>query len=312
MTIENVVQLPSLLDRLANALRNDVDRNAENRQEWVSIQERICANLAEARGQFLADIEFGRWCEDNGFGANKINHQDRAAAIKMGDDPTALHACLEATDRRSLRHIYEKEFSRFTHVGKPTASRRRKQEKLDLSNSSPEFERCKDAYDELKAAGEIPTVDKVAERAGTSGTPARIAVAYKHGEEAPRPIEPGEMSASMAKRYEAAIRKARAEIREELRQEVYKECDVFVVSIKERAERADRILAGHNGVLSRDAFRRIKACLHPDHNTFTFAAEALQTFSELEDVLVKPDPPPRDGVPPLPQTAAELMARRRR
>jgi hypothetical protein len=120
------------------------------------------------------------------------------------------------------------------------------------------------------------------------------------------------MSASMAKRYEAAIRKARAEIREELRQEVYKECDVFVASIKERAERADRILAGHNGALSRDAFRRIKACLHPDHNTFTFAAEALQTFSELEDVLVKPDPPPRDGVPPLPQTAAELMARRRR
>ena len=309
MPTDNVVQLPTLLDRLADALRNDLDRDAANRQEWIGIQERICANLAEARGQFPAHIEFGRWCENEGFGADRINHQDRAAAIKMGDDPTALHACLEATDRRSLRLIYELEFKRFTSAGK---TERRKQEKLDLSNPSPEFERCKDAYDELKAAGEIPTVDKVAQRAGTSGTPARIAVAYKHGEEAPRPLLPDEMSASMAKRYEAAIRKARIEIREELRQEVYKECDVFVASIKERAERADRILAGHNGMLSRDAFRRIKACLHPDHNTFTFAAEALQTFSELEDVLVKPDPPPRDGIPPLPQTAAELMARRRR
>lgn len=308
MTDDNVVQLPTLLQRLADTLRAYLNRHAANRKEWIKIQEGICATLAEARSQFPADIEFGRWCDENRFGADVINHQTRAAAVAMGDDPTALHACLEATDRQSLLTIYRFEFRGFTNVCKPS---RRKQQTLDLNNPSPEFERCKDAYDEIKAAGEVPTVEKVAELAGTSGTPARIAVAYKHGEEAPRPLESGEMSASMVKRYEATIRKARAEIREELKSEVYKELDVFVRHVKERSDRADRILGNFKGVMSRDAFRKIKACLHPDHNSFKFAAEALQTFGELEAALVKPDDPVYSG-PPLPTTAAELMARRRR
>jgi hypothetical protein len=114
----------------------------------------------------------------------------------------------------------------------------------------------------------------------------------------------------MRKRYEAAIRKARNELREEVRVEVQREFDIYVKHWKDKVERADRILRGFKGHISKDVFRKIKACLHPDHNSFAFAAEALQTFSELEKVLVKPDEPVLSG-PPLPATAAEMMARRR-
>jgi hypothetical protein len=310
MTEENVVQFPTLLERLASELTNYLSQEAANREEWIAIQEGICLALVEARDQFPADIEFGRWCEAEGFGKDVINENMRAAAINMGRQPDELRACLEATDRRSLLQIYRFDFQRFVHVSKPSS--RRKQSQLDLSRPSPEFEKAKAAYDELKASGETVTVPKVAKLAGVSQTPARIAIAFMHGVEEPRPLMRDEMSASMTKRYEAAIKKARAEIREELKGEVFKELDVLVERAKERSERADRILASHQGVLSKDAFRKIKACLHPDHNTFALAGEALQIFSELEDVLVKLDEPEVSSAPPLPMTAAELMAKRRR
>lgn len=307
MTEENVVQLPTRLERLARDLNAYLQRDDSNRADWIEIQEGICLTLAEARSDFTADVEFGQWCSHNGFGEDALDYQTRAAAIKMGRNPGALRACLEATERQSLRTICLREFNRFDNGVKPTT--RRKQPRLDLSRPSPEFEKAKVAYDEIKASGETVTVAKVAKLAGVSNTPARIAVAFKQGTEEPRPLRPDEMSGSMTKRYEAAVKKARAEIREELKIEVFKELDVLVQHAKERSERADRILASHQGVMTRDAFRKIRACLHPDHNTFALAGDALQIFSELEDLLVKADEPIGAG-PPLPTTAAELMARR--
>jgi hypothetical protein len=305
MADENVVRLPNELDRLAGRLRDYLKRDDSIRAEWIEIQEGICLTLAEARAKFSADIEFGAWCDDNGFG---VDYQTRAAAIAMGREPEALRACLQVTERRSLRTIYKLEFERFDNGVKP--SPRRKHPKLDLFQT-PEIERAKEAYDQLSASGDQPTVQDVAKAAGVSRTPATAAVAFRLGEAQPPAVPPDEMPATMRKRYEAAIKKARAEIREELKAEVFKELDVLLQHAKERSERADRILASHKGVMTRDIFRKIKACLHPDHNTFALAGDVLQIFSDLEGVLVKPDEPP-SGAPPLPATVAELMARRRR
>ena len=116
------------------------------------------------------------------------------------------------------------------------------------------------------------------------------------------------MSLSVRKRYEAALRKARKELREEITAEINAVYDVYVKRRHERDVWAERIIASHKGLISKDAFRKIKACLHPDHNTFAHAADALRIFSDLEKILVKPDEPAAG--PPLPTTAAELMARR--
>lgn len=308
MAGDNIIHLPSLLERLADELRYTLGRAATNREEWVEIQEGLCLTLAEARGQFAADIEFGQWCANNGFGEDVLNHQTRAAAIAMGQQPDALRKCLEATERRSLEKIYRFDFNGFTHMRKPAS---RRQAKLEQKRS-PQFAKAKEAIEQLRAEGKPVTHKAVRERAGgISDTPVRIALAEARAEADLSFLTPGEMTKAMAKRYEFAIRKARAEIREELKEEVYRELDIFVKPIKERSERADRILSGYQGVMTKETFRKIRACLHPDHNTFAFATEALQAFSELEQVLVKPDDPVYSG-PPLPATAAELMALRRK
>jgi hypothetical protein len=222
----------------------------------------------------------------------------------MGREPEALRACLEATTRRSLREIYRLEFSRFSSPAKPTKRRKKK--------PAPQLEKALAAVDDLQIGGDLITEKRVSEAAGVSSATAHIAIQMRR-EDVPAPAEPlkpAEMRQSMRKRYEATLRQARKELREEVTAEVTGEYDVYVRRLNERHIWAEHIIAGHQGVMSRDAFRKIKACLHPDHNTFKYAAEALQTFSELERVLVKPDEPAVSG-PALPTTAAELMARRR-
>ncbi len=306
MTEENIVQLPTLLERLAGKLKGCLTKEAANREEWIALQEDKCATLVEIRDQFPANIEFGQWCDTNGFGSDVINHQERAAAIAMGKEPEALHACLTATTRSSLEAIYRFEFDRFTNVRKTTAPRKQK----DTGKPSPQMQRALDAYDTLKAHGEPITSQAIRDLANVSDTPVRRVLALKSEEAKLDPLTPAEMRVTQLKRYELAIKQARIEIRQELQNEVYKELDIFVARHKERIERAERTLAAYKGVMSHGMFRMIRACLHPDHNTFKFAAEALQAFSELEAVLVKPEPP-ASNAPPLPSTVAELMALRR-
>lgn len=303
MTEENVVQLPTLLERLASKLTGYLKRQAANQEEWVEIQEGICLVLVEARDEFKADIDFGEWCEASGLA---LNRDTRAAAIAMGRDPTALHACLMVTESRSLEVIYRKEFDRFRNVPKPTS--RRKKPSI-AKPASPQFKKAVDAVDTLQAKGQPVTPRTVAKEAGVSETPARIAVAYKSGEDA-KPLTKAEMDAAFQKRFDLAVKKAVWEARGEIEAEVYKEMNAAYQRHKSDYEWASKLRASSKGVMPKETFRKIKACLHPDHNTFKYAAEALQAFSELEDVLVKPDPPTFSG-PPLPATVADLMAQRR-
>lgn len=308
MINENVIQLPTPLERLAAAIRGHFARDAQNREEWIAIQEAICRDLAAARDAFPADIEFGQWCADNGFGEGVVNRDTRAAAIAMGREPEALRKCLEATGRRSLQHIYRAEFERFRQVTKPAI---RRKSKLQLPRPSPKLELARDAIDKLQTDGAKVTVRSVAEAAQVSVVTADKAIVQRRAEAELDPLDPAEMRQSMRKRFELAVRKARAELRDEVVAEVNREYDVYVRRTSERCARADRIIASHRGVMSREAFRKIKACLHPDHNSFKYAAEALQLFGELEDALVKADEDAGSS-PPLPMSAAELMARRRR
>jgi len=285
-----------------------VERNAENREDWIEIQIGICTRLTDARSRFPSNIKFGQWCEANGFGESKLNKDERAAAINMGCDPDGLRECLKVTTRNSLRYIYDEEFSRLRYVAKTI---KRRNAKLHLGEPSDQYKKAEAALADLEAEGVPITTQAIAERAGVSDTPVRRLMAVRRAEAELNPLTRDEMNKTMEKRFALAVKKARLEIREELKAEVYRELDVYVRHVKERSDRADRILGNYKGTMSKETFRKIKACLHPDHNSFKFAAEALQAFSELEAVLVKPDDPLYSG-PPLPTTAAELMARRRR
>jgi len=283
------------------------------RARLIALRDDAIRQLAEARDapELKADIAFSRWCEDNGFGEDVLNKNERAAAIAMGREPEALRQCLETTTRSSLQYIYHSEFSRFPYVRKPR--NRRRQPSL-LGAPPRQRKKAEAVYDELAAGGAPISVRELAEKAGVSEATAAKALLVKRVEAETEPLDPAAMRATMRKRYEATVRAAKKALHEEITAEVTAaichEYDGYLVHLREREAWAQKIIAGHNGFMSRDIYRKIKACLHPDHNTFTHAAEALNLFTELEAVLVKPEGPVFSG-PPLPTTAAELMARRR-
>jgi hypothetical protein len=62
--------------------------------------------------------------------------------------------------------------------------------------------------------------------------------------------------------------------------------------------------------MSRETYRKLLACLHPDHCGFAGAAAVFNDIVALEDVLVR-DEPRGPLPPPLPQTVDEFLRRRR-
>jgi len=310
---DNVYTMPSRLDRLATKLRDFMTRDTENRQDWIEIKIGLCTTLAEARDEFRADIEFGRWFDANGF--DSINHDTRAAAIAMGRQPEALRACLMATERTSLLTIYRVEFARFINVYKPTGEdspkpRRRK--------PAPKLDQAREAVRPFVEAGKEVSREKIAEDLGIGENSVQRAEIYERGrfdglheaEEHVKLIEPSEMAPTMAQRYEATVRAAkkqlRIEIEAEVRAEVGKEFEGIYALFHARVEQADKILASHNGIMFRKDYMLILAALHPDHNTFARASEAFDLFKKLESRLVMPD----ITGPPLPSLAELLRMRK--
>jgi ParB-like chromosome segregation protein Spo0J len=155
---------------------------------------------------------------------------------------------------------------------------------------------------------------------GLSGTVLRSAIAREEGRRealADPVIRPEDLTLSARQKLEVAIRqhkkKLDLEFEESVRQKVLSRTKDRFEWMKKKEDWANRIIGSHKGIFSRQDYRKILACLHPDHNSFQFAAEALQAFSKQEKVLVKPEPPALDPrTPPLPRTAADWMAARDR
>jgi IS30 family transposase len=153
---------------------------------------------------------------------------------------------------------------------------------------------------------------------GLSGTVLRSAIAREEGRRevlADPEVRPEDLTLSARQKLEAAIRqhkkKLDLEFEESVRQQVLSRTKDRFEWMKKKEDWANRIIGSHKGVFSRQDYRKILACLHPDHNSFQFAAEALQAFSKQEKVLVKPEPPALDPrTPPLPRTAADWQAAR--
>lgn len=127
--------MPTDQSSLATLIKSDLNRMDNGHGEWIDGAYSLCIHLVEARKSHPVNTEFGRWCEDNGFGEDKLNPRDRAAAIAMGHDPEALRACLESTNRTSIRYIYDNEF-RLGHVAKTTQVENNVNESNGLSKES--------------------------------------------------------------------------------------------------------------------------------------------------------------------------------
>ena len=104
-------------NELADKIREDYMMRDRGRNDWITGTINLCLHLAEGRARFTNNTDFSYWLKDNNL--DRLNHQDRAAAIKMGENSWLLNEVLNKTSRLSLQLIYEEEFKRFTSAGKP-------------------------------------------------------------------------------------------------------------------------------------------------------------------------------------------------
>ena len=221
MTLENVIPIPSLLDRLANRIRGDLKQQVESRETWVEATLDLCIALAEARTQFPADIAFGQWCEASGFGKDVLNDHDRAAAIKMGQYPDEARQVLGTTERRSLRYIYEQE-CRFGQVAKPTTKSRRSGLKHgNKKQLAPELEA---RVEQLLLNSVSPQIianirGTIAKRSNVSDTVVRRIKANLEGALG-NALDLTTFSETQKDKFDRALRAAKLELRAEIKAEV--------------------------------------------------------------------------------------------
>jgi N6-adenosine-specific RNA methylase IME4 len=126
--------------------------------------------------------------------------------------------------------------------------------------------------------------------------------------------DPSSFAPTTKKQFDRAVRKAVAEREAEIRAEVHRAYNETIIPHSiDRAEYADEFFATRNGVMTRDDFRKIVSCLHPDTASPPWrerCGEAFALFKSFERLLVKPEPPevrPSD----LPRTIEELLKRRK-
>jgi hypothetical protein len=75
-------------------------------KDWVAATIEIATVLAAARERIGSDNAFNEWLERNKI---KVNKDDRAAYIKMGQNPEKTRDVLAATERHSVKWIYRYE-----------------------------------------------------------------------------------------------------------------------------------------------------------------------------------------------------------
>lgn len=310
MTITNETGL----DTLTGLIRDAIERRESGKDQWVAATIDLCQRLSEARGRFRDDKAFGAWLDASGVG---LSHQDRAAAIAMGKEMDVTREVLAQTERRSLQHIHAKEFKRFTHASKPEKPAKRAKPKA----TPPDVEKALRAYDRRKLAGEALTEAAVMEEAGTKRWPVRNAFTIRHAEEKlANGGEVADLSATAQQKLEAAIRRETRRLDLEAHTRAIEESrklfdEVSLPHYFKVLERVQELIKYKKGVMPRNEYRKILACLHPDMardgHTKRFE-EAFQLFNQYEARLVS-DSEQADlkMVSTLPRTREEMLARKR-
>ena len=266
------------LDLLADRIRQSIDQRETG---WVAATLDLCVALAEARAEFTADIEFGRWCDASGF---KLSPHDRAAAVAMGKESDHARRVLETTERRSLQHIYTQEFrsvsNRYAHVSRPT---------VDTTKQTPapkpvneKRQRAFAAYDEIAAdKGRKPTFAEVQQAAGVSNTVARAVFTTRAAEAsvqaeakpAPTDAELDAIEASLPPAIQEEIRRVVLRRRRKWEDETG-----ITLYMKQIESMMTMFTTPSYAVMYRAEYNTIMRCLHPDTARSRSDAELAEGF----------------------------------
>ena len=330
---------PTNLNLLAEQIKNDIDRREDG---WVTATLDLCIHLAEARAAFADNISFGQWFDEN---AIKLGHQDRAAAIAMGQDIDRTRQILGTTKRRSLQLIHAHEF-RLTSASKTP--------KPKSKPISTERERAFAAYDRRKAAGEELTWEAVRAEAKTGHTVVRVVFTAREVEEkiraeiaqeappAPDPAQAEQAAASAEftrpleeavlayaskltgaekKRWDKRVEAFKWQIAQEIADQAsaqhrkWKE-ETGIAYYEKRLDNLEGMLtAWRYSVMRKAEYNTIMRCLHPDtahSRTSEERAEAFRLFTHYKLKMINDDEERiaarRELYSNMPKTLADMLA----
>ena len=121
MTTDNIIQMPTPMNVLADRIREALARADRSRIEWVEATLDLAATLKEARERFPSNEAFAHWLVDSKLDADIMGHQTRAALINMAADLALARIVLQETKRNSWQLIWQEEMKpRLTSAGKTT------------------------------------------------------------------------------------------------------------------------------------------------------------------------------------------------
>jgi hypothetical protein len=297
---------------LWSQLRMNLNGAEQSERDWQDQIHAAGLVMLEIRNQFPNDIEFGKQYKENNI---KLNHQDRAALIKMAREPDRFRRVLTNTKSRSIQLIYKNEW-RFTSASKPeeTKSKHKLRGEREQRVADAVLDRGKTLEDAASEFG-LDSVQVV-----------KIAVAKEEGrrEAANDPVIDADALPKTAKaKLEAAIRQHKHRLDREFDMRMREEVRVFInkhilPEYAERLRKADIIIASNNFMnrwpLSPSQYKQILGALHPDANLSPEKkSELFQMFKAKEKSLKSPvDHEERLAKGGLPRTVEELMERARK
>lgn len=89
--------------QLVKQIKAAIMRSEKATEDWQEAQVELATLLVEARRRYPAHQKFAHWLDENEI---KLNSDDRAALLKLGQNPAAMRVILQNTSRRSIRLIW--------------------------------------------------------------------------------------------------------------------------------------------------------------------------------------------------------------
>lgn len=90
--------------QLAKLIKAAIVRAEKAMEDWVEAQVELAVLLCEARRRYPADQRFAQWLDENDI---RLNTNDRAALLKLGQNPDAMRMILQRSHRRSVQLIWQ-------------------------------------------------------------------------------------------------------------------------------------------------------------------------------------------------------------
>jgi hypothetical protein len=328
----------SQLAELAQQIHHGLSRREQSRAAWIEASLELAAAVYTAREIFIGrNIEFGQWWNAQGF---KLNHNDRAALVKLGADPGISRTMLEQTNLTSYQKIMRGGFTTHSKTlppelpPAPTVARddappdpeppiqQAAAEDALVKHSHREAEISDQVFDYIMAMdkrGEaIPSIEALMVTLGVSQTPIRyakyaLAKIKQEREDAIPDIS------SFPKKYRDECERFRRNLekfaRRKIDEGVRKELDEYMNEVILPQKRKDQehyhaVVNAHKGVMKRDVYRKMLACLHPDQSmSAATRAEMFEIWKNLGYVLVGPAEAPIT-LSTLPASAEAFRARK--